>query len=844
MMTERRTEAHSSSKWLGEEARVRTPTQIARFVFLALTFALALTAVAQTPPHGEVAALYRELRSVGLDPAQVYHIRDAVLDRDDLHLYLTDGTIAFTKTVSGRITGAYFEGEGEILVRPPDMAERSSLGLFADTGVLNEHFNSAYLRFNDDTYKELLPQLRETDEAATFIQENAEGAERLAQMDALRLLCSFTSTFAAKQDPQDRFLHARLGGVQLGGFDVFYDALYDEQITIGNFKTEQDVTYYDIWMSFPGRRARMDKSGERVIDPWRSTASVDIPRFRIAAHLLPPQNIEADALLELNVKHGGQRLLVFELSRYLKVDQVTMGDQSLEFLQNESVDGTQLAKRGNDVVVVVMPQPLQDGQRFTLRFRYSGNVMTQAGEGLLYVGARGTWYPNRGPWMSRFDLEFRWPEQWTLVATGKRVALETRGTELVGRWQSEVPMPFAGFNLGQYSKKMVKAGDVTVETFASGTVEEVLRPRPKALPPTHSAQRQNPSDVGEIIEVAPPAINPAVRSQSVADSCAHAIEAYTEWFGPYPYSTLALTQFPSAESQGWPGLVFLSSAVFLTPEEKANLKLSEFGTILYGDLMPWHETAHMWWGDVVLWRSYRDQWLVEALSNYSAMMLMEQERPADFRKVLNYYRNNLLLKSPNGKQYLEAGPVNLGARLSSSQFPGGYANITYGRGTWLIYMLHRMLRDAAPAGDDPFMRGLRLLRERYAFKEVSTADLQKIFEEVMPEKLRYDGRKSLDWFFQGWVSGTAIPSYSLDDVKISSQKEKTVATFKIMQKDAPKTLITPVPIYAEFAGGKQVFAGRVFADGEQTVARLTVPAGTKRLIVDPAETLLRRVDGR
>ena len=30
-----------------------------------------------------------------------------------------------------------------------------------------------------------------------------------------------------------------------------------------------------------------------------------------------------------------------------------------------------------------------------------------------------------------------------------------------------------------------------------------------------------------------------------------------------------------------------------------------------------HETAHQWWGDLVLWNSYRDQWISEALANYS-----------------------------------------------------------------------------------------------------------------------------------------------------------------------------------------------------------------------------------
>ena len=42
---------------------------------------------------------------------------------------------SLTQAVDGHITGAYFEGDGEVLVRPPDRMERASLGLFINAGV-------------------------------------------------------------------------------------------------------------------------------------------------------------------------------------------------------------------------------------------------------------------------------------------------------------------------------------------------------------------------------------------------------------------------------------------------------------------------------------------------------------------------------------------------------------------------------------------------------------------------------------------------------------------------------------------------------------------------------------
>ena len=51
-----------------------------------------------------------------------------------------------------------------------------------------------------------------------------------------------------------------------------------------------------------------------------------------------------------------------------------------------------------------------------------------------------------------------------------------------------------------------------------------------------------------------------------------------------------------------------------------------------------HETAHQWWGDLLSWKSYRDQWLFEALANYSALMLLESESPSQFHMIMEKYR--------------------------------------------------------------------------------------------------------------------------------------------------------------------------------------------------------------
>ena len=112
-------------------------------VLLASVVLVAATLSAQAPAKpSSVIPLYRSLQDVGLDPQKTYHIREAALDREDVHLWMNDGTISFLQAVDGRITGAFFEGDGEVLIRPPDRRERASLGLFTGEGVLEEKFST------------------------------------------------------------------------------------------------------------------------------------------------------------------------------------------------------------------------------------------------------------------------------------------------------------------------------------------------------------------------------------------------------------------------------------------------------------------------------------------------------------------------------------------------------------------------------------------------------------------------------------------------------------------------------------------------------------------------------
>src|SRR5258708_3077300 len=456
--------------------------------------------------------------------------------------------------------------------------------------------------------------------------------------------------------------------------------------------------------------------------------------------------------------------------------------------------------------------------------------------------------------MADYDLIFHSPPGWTLLATGKPVPFPQPSAkpvqtaapiaidEQVSHWVSERPMPVAGFNLGKYVRGAAQAGNVSVEAYATAGME---RDFPK--PPMSTVQLDRTPSLPKVVLIAPPRASPARNAAAVAEATARAIRYYAERFGPFPYSQLALTQLPGKESQGWPGLVFLSSYAFLNREEREDLHMSAANALI-DQLVPAHETAHQWWGDLITWSTYRDQWLSEGLANYSALMMLQEKDPAGFRVVMEKYRKELAGKNKADNYPKDAGPVTLGSRLLSSRFPEGYEAINYGQGKGLFHLLRSMLQDAAIDArrknpnqkmvEEPFVRSLRKVRERFAGKVISTRELLDVFAEDLPPSLRYEGKASLDWFLEGWVNGTSLPKLELQSVKFVPKANSTAVTGVIRQKDAPEDLVTSVPIYAVVSGKAATLLGRVFADGAETSFHFSAPAGTHKLLLDPNDTIL------
>jgi len=774
-----------------------------------------------------------EVRQTELSAARVYRIDGLDIDDEDVHLSLLHGTLGLMSDLNGKLTGAVFEGKGEVLVEPPDAANRSALVNFTGLGVLDEQFSSAYFRFTDgalrrDAADSAIPLQGEA--VTTLLTTWAQPVRNLNYGQGLRLLAELLN------HGRTPYFFARLSGVHLGTFDVLVDRALAEQVQVSRTGLRDSGPYDDIWLSFVMHSLRTGA-------PPPAAPSLVVDSYRVRTRIAADLGLSGETTIRFQggatgsnpPGSTGDRLLLFELSSALHLTRVTdaHGD-TLPFVQSGEFQtaGTGAPPSGNQIAVL-MPQPLAPGVSTGLRFSYAGNIIRTAGRGEYGVTERADWYPNRGLESATHDLTFTYPKQLTLVASGDPAppdaadAMPPEGMQ-VRRWVSNLPLRVAGFNLGAFQ-------------VASTTVAASEPGRAPTLVDVYAALNTSLGRQPPATEVPPSPPDPA-RLQKFAQEEARIIAFYQSRFGTFPYSKLAITQMPYRFGQGWPGLIFLASYAFLTPAEIQASGLSLEAQQLFEALMPAHEIAHQWWGDAVGWNDYHDQWMSEALSNYAALLYLDAQPGARgaAATLLARFRRELLRPAHNGRPYADTGPLTLGLRLNSSEIPDGYNVLIYDKGTWVVHMLRALLRD--PAASDPdarFFAALQRFRREFEGRLATTADLQHAFETQLPPALDLTQDGKLHWFFHEWLDSTEVPRYQLADVRWTDEPGRRRVSGTLRQLEVADSFLMSVPLYVS-EGATRTALGRVTIEGATAPFSFTTTAAGSTVLVDPEDTILKK----
>lgn len=793
---------------------------------------LALALVSQVPlTAGTAADIARAIRENSFDRDECYHVRDLKLVKEDLRIYLTEGHLIFSKPVAGRRIAAVFVasgegGDGEVILLPPDRAERRSLAAYIDSPNLDEHIRAALFLFTGDDYDRLKAQFannpanKKTPEMGAALDDEWTPVLRNIGVGyATRL------TLDLLNPPGNRpGLFAGLySSPRLGNFDISFDPLSDEQIVAGQVTSRNNLAYFDIWTSFAAKSFRTGAAP--------AAAGASFRDYRIEATVNPDLSMSVVTRVKVRPAVDGETVETFDISPQMTVTEASVDGRPAEVLQRDSVR-LAMIHGGNNLFLVVPPEPLRAGREYEFEFHHSGTVIYDAGDRVLYVSARGAWYPLHGTQFSDYDLRFRYPKDLDLVTPGDVVEDRTEGDWRITRRRTASAIRIAAFNLGNYEHARLERGNYVVDVCANRALERALRPRPQSITPVLPPgirTRRIPDPMAEA-QVLPPPMDPMARLQNLASEVASAMEFMASKFGPPTLAHLTVSPIPGTFGQGFPGLVYLSTLAYLKNVPGPRYEGGEPQEIFFQDVLQAHETAHQWWGNRVTANSYRDYWLMESLANYSALLYLEKTKGLhDSEEMLDAYRKELLAKGENGQIVDSTGPIVLGTRLENSQEPRAWRSITYGKGSWIMQMLRQRM------GDERFFSMLAEITKRYDGKALSTEAFRGLAAGFLPPKSE---DPKLETFFEQWVYGTGIPTLKLTyTLKGKAPALKLVGT--LTQSDVDDDFSTLTPVEIKVAGGRSITQ---WVASASTPVTFTVPLKTPPLKVtlDPHHGVLRR----
>ena len=794
---------------------------------LLLVYLCILTSLAQTPqsPAPNSNPTYQQIRHLGLSK-EVFTVNDLELKRDAATFHLHSGRVCFVSPVEGKVTGAVFVGNGNLVLDPPIKTERASLQLLTKQDEFVEHYENLVLRFTDSTYEEIkkagTPGGGEGCDPGLF--EDSQHAMRHDRMLKYNLDARILQDVLSRE-PGSLFVAFVHGKVYNGKEILAIDPHGAPPLIVPVAPEEVELLTYDenklgVWGAFH----YADEYKDGTARGSQENAVIHISHQQLDTTIEKNAHLSGKATTTFVSLVAGLRVVPFDLYRTLRVDGVMdEKQQPLSFIQEDKNDDADFS--------VILPRPLSLGEKFTLTTMYSGkDVVIDEGSGNYYPIAREDWYPNSvggglGHYAS-YDMTFRIPKGMKIAATGVLVSEKNDNGHNVTVWQSPVPQPAAGFNFGRF--KMEEAKLTQPEYLIQAYANEDPPDEIQAL--LRKVNGDAPGAPRYMVALGNMSTTPLLKKALVEAELA--VELYSDYYGPLPYKQLAVTQQTACNyGQSWPGLVYLPICYLYDSTIREQLGL-EWHNLGYWKVVAPHEVAHQWWGHEVGFNSYRDQWMSEGFADMSASIYTQfvEKNPKKFIEFWNDERTMLVERNKEGFRAIDAGPVTMGYRMSNQRTGFDVTrHLIYPKGAYILHMIRMMMWDRQ-SGDRDFKNLMQDFAKTYAGRAATTENFKEMVEKHMTPEMRAIGDGKMDWFFDEYVYGTALPTYKLDYANFDKNADgDVVLSFKVTQSGVDDAFRMLVPLYIELNDGRGNFLGRARITGNSSVEAKVSLKGLKEI---------------
>ena len=307
---------------------------------------------------------------------------------------------------------------------------------------------------------------------------------------------------------------------------------------------------------------------------------------------------------------------------------------------------------------------------------------------------------------------------------------------------------------------------------------------------------------------------------------------YSEWFLPYPWRELKLSEFPALAgyAQGFgTNITFSENIGFLTKnDDKTDATF----------LVTAHEAAHQWWGNILTpAKGPGGDFLSEGMAHFSTLLLFDQVKGPRGRME---FAKGLESRYGDRRRVDDERPMyDVDASREADE------TVVYDRGGWVFWMLYDYLgHERALAGYRAFIQTWSRSRDHAALQ-----DLVAALRPYAADPTAYDP------FVAQWFEGRVMPEYRVVEAKKTKQGGgyEVVATvrnrgtgtmpveiaatagerWKKQAKGDETKPAVPDPSYRESRSTVTLGAG------ESKTVTIRCPFDPKQIVVDPDVRILQ-----
>ncbi len=474
------------------------------------------------------------------------------------------------------------------------------------------------------------------------------------------------------------------------------------------------------------------ESHKTVIEPGVSWV---LAEHRKATISVVRYEIELDIPREVNAPINGSETIRFQLSEDGH-DVVLDFRQPSDHIHGVTIKGTPIHYEARAEHIIFSAKHFQIGENeVTIQFRAGDMSLNRNPEFLytLFVPDRAaTAIPcfDQPNLKGKYTLTLHTPSDWTALANGPLIKEEEKD----GR---------RSFYFGE-----TKPVSTYILAFAAGKFEKVIQERNgRTMTMFH---RETDS------------LKVDRNTDAIFDLHSDAITWMEDYTGiPYPFQKFDFALIPGFQYGGMehPGAIFYKDAsLFLESSATKSQYLGRAGLIA-------HETAHMWFGDLVTMNWFDDVWTKEVFAGFMGGKIVNPAFPEinhDLRFLGNYASAYGVDRSEGANQIRQPlENLNMAGTL--------YGSIIYAKAPVVMKHLERMV------GEDTFQKGMQTYLSTYAFENATWPDLIKILDDLSEEDLT-------SWS-QVWVDEPDRPTIDLD-FKIGT--DGNISRFAVTQSDPKK----------------------------------------------------------